>query len=154
MDEKKIIGGVVVLLIAVGGILYVTSGSAPATSPSPTTTLSTEESNASSAFGPNLALAQCLKDQGVVFYGAFWCAHCKAQKALFGDAVPALPYVECSSPDGNLQTDICKEKKIESYPTWEFKDGTRLSGVQQLADLAVKANCSTGAVPSVESSAK
>ena len=27
--------------------------------------------------------AQCLKDKGATFYGAFWCPHCKAQKALF-----------------------------------------------------------------------
>ncbi len=119
-----------------------------------TTSLETGTSSTSVASGPNLALAQCLKDQGVVFYGAFWCPHCKAQKALFGDAVSALPYVECSTPDGNGQTDICKEKKIESYPTWVFKDGLRLSGEQQLADLAAKANCTTSIVPAAASSTK
>ena len=59
--------------------------------------------------------AQCLKDSGAEFYGAFWCPHCQAQKALFGTAKQSLPYIECSNPD-NTQTQICKDKKIESYP--------------------------------------
>ena len=33
------------------------------------------------------AFAQCLKTQGVLFYGAFWCPHCQNQKALFGFSV-------------------------------------------------------------------
>jgi len=27
--------------------------------------------------------AQCLTDKGVKMYGAYWCPHCQAQKALF-----------------------------------------------------------------------
>jgi len=65
-------------------------------------------------------LAQALTDKGAKFYGAFWCPHCKAEKALFGSSVHLLPYVECSTPAANDQTQICKDKKIESYPTWEF----------------------------------
>jgi thiol-disulfide isomerase/thioredoxin len=89
--------------------------------------------------------AQCLKDKGATFYGAFWCPHCKAQKAMFGSSAKLLPYVECSTPDGNSQTQICIDKKIESYPTWELADGTRLptesgSGVS-LKTLAEKTGC-------------
>jgi hypothetical protein len=36
---------------------------------------------------------------------------------------------------------ICQEAKIEGYPTWEFKDGTRVSGEQTLEDLGKKAEC-------------
>src|SRR3989344_7482831 len=68
--------------------------------------------------------AQCLADKEVIFYGAFWCPHCQTQKALFGRSVKLLPYVECSTPDGNDQLQICKDEGIESYPTWEFPDGT------------------------------
>ena len=50
------------------------------------------------------AFAQCLKDKGAIFYGAFWCPHCQNQKAMFGKSVQFLPYVECSTPDGNGQT--------------------------------------------------
>lgn len=86
-------------------------------------------------------LAQCLKDKGVVFYGAFWCPHCQEQKQVFGNSAKLLPYVECSQPDGKTQTQICIDKKVESYPTWEFADGSRLNGEQTPQALAEKAGC-------------
>lgn len=86
-------------------------------------------------------LATCLKDKGAVFYGAFWCSHCNDQKKEFGGLVKLLPYVECSTPDGNGQTQICIDKKIEGYPTWEFADGSRLNGKVPLATLAEKTSC-------------
>ncbi|MES2315839.1 MAG: hypothetical protein V4486_03885 [Patescibacteria group bacterium] len=85
--------------------------------------------------------ATCLKDQGATFYGAFWCPHCQAQKKLFGTSVKLLPYVECSTADANGQTQICIDKKVQSYPTWEFKDGSRLTGEVPLAQLAEKTSC-------------
>ncbi len=85
--------------------------------------------------------AQCLKDKGATFYGAFWCPHCQAQKKLFGSSVKLLPYVECSTPDAAAQTQICIDKKITGYPTWEFADGTRLNGEVALKDLAAKTEC-------------
>lgn len=86
--------------------------------------------------------ARCLKEGGAVFYGAFWCPHCQSQKALFGKSAKFLPYVECSAPDGRGQTAVCKDKKIESYPAWEFKDGSRLNGEISLKQLADKTGCS------------
>ncbi len=85
--------------------------------------------------------AQCLKDKGATFYGAFWCPHCQAQKELFGSSVKYLPYVECSTADGSGQTQICIDKKIESYPTWEFTDGSRLTGEIPLQQLSDKTSC-------------
>lgn len=85
--------------------------------------------------------ATCLKDKGAVFYGAFWCQHCQSQKKLFGSSQRLLPYVECSLPSGQGQTQECKDKGIESYPTWEFADGTRLNGEIPLATLAEKTLC-------------
>lgn len=70
--------------------------------------------------------AKALKEKGAVFYGAFWCSHCQAQKAEFGSSKKYLPYVECSNPD-NTQTQICKDEKIEGYPTWRFKDGIKIT---------------------------
>ena len=87
------------------------------------------------------AFATCLKDKGTTFFGTFWCPHCQAQKKLFGGSVKALPYVECSTPDGQNQTAICKEKKIESYPTWEFVDGSRITGEQTFQALSEKSGC-------------
>lgn len=85
--------------------------------------------------------AQCLTDSGATFYGAFWCPHCNDQKKLFGSSKNLLPYVECSTPDGNGQSQICLDKAVASYPTWEFIDGTRQSGVMSLEDLSLKTSC-------------
>ena len=70
--------------------------------------------------------AKALKADGALFYGAFWCPHCQAQKAEFGSSKEYLPYIECSNPD-NTPTQICLDKKIEGYPTWKFKNGVTLN---------------------------
>lgn len=85
--------------------------------------------------------AQCLKDKGAVFYGAFWCPHCQNEKKLFGSSEHLLPYVECSTLDGQNQLSVCQEKKIEGYPTWEFKDGSRETGEVSLEKLSEKTAC-------------
>ncbi|OGG89109.1 hypothetical protein A2592_03205 [Candidatus Kaiserbacteria bacterium RIFOXYD1_FULL_42_15] len=85
--------------------------------------------------------AQCLKDKGATFYGAYWCPHCQSQKALFGKSAKLLPYVECSTPDGQSQTQVCIDKKITGYPTWEFADGSREGGELSFAKLAEKTGC-------------
>jgi hypothetical protein len=86
------------------------------------------------------AFAQCLKDKGAIFYGAFWCSHCKNEKERFGNS-ENLPYVECSTPDGKSQLSICADKKIEGYPTWVFADDTRLSGDLTFEQLSEKTGC-------------
>ncbi|MFA6076988.1 MAG: hypothetical protein WC735_02845 [Candidatus Paceibacterota bacterium] len=99
--------------------------------------------NANVPAGPGKydSFATCLKDKGAVFYGAFWCTHCQAQKKLFGSSAKLLPYVECSTANGQGQTQACIDKKILSYPTWEFIDGSRLNGEIPLAQLAEKTSC-------------
>ena len=57
--------------------------------------------------------AKCLGDKGAIFYGAFWCPHCQAQKALFGKSAKLLPYIECSTPDiltGEIPLETLAEK--------------------------------------------
>lgn len=88
--------------------------------------------------------AQCIKDKGVTFFGAFWCPHCQAQKARFGKSAKYLPYVECSTPDSKGQLQICIDADIKTYPTWEFPVGTtteRMTGEIELVDLAAKTSC-------------
>jgi hypothetical protein len=85
--------------------------------------------------------AQCLKDKGIIFYGAFWCPHCQATKKMFGDAKNTLPYVECSTADGQGQLQMCTDKGIKSYPTWRFPDGTELTGEKTLEELSDKSGC-------------
>src|SRR5665811_501425 len=72
--------------------------------------------------------AGCIDDSGAKFYGAFWCEHCENQKEAFGKSAKYLPYIECSTPNGQSMNSICRNENIEGYPTWEFADGTRESG--------------------------
>jgi thiol-disulfide isomerase/thioredoxin len=88
--------------------------------------------------------ASCIEKSGAKFYGAFWCPHCQAQKAIFGKSKDKLPYVECSTANGQEQTQECKDKKIESYPTWEFMINgttTRITGEKTFEDFAKYTNC-------------
>lgn len=82
------------------------------------------------------ALAEHLAKENVKFYGAFWCSHCEAQKALFGTSSYHLPYVECS-PKGRKapQAVICRVMSIRSYPTWIIQ-GRRHAGTLSLQELA------------------
>ncbi len=119
-----------------------------------TAVIRSRQEAAPAAAGLYDGFAQCLKDKGATFYGAFWCPHCKAQKAMFGSSVKYLPYVECSTPDGTGQTQICIDQKIESYPTWILADGTRLpvesaSGVS-LETLAAKTGCELPQAPAAQ----
>jgi hypothetical protein len=87
------------------------------------------------------SFAQCLTQKGAKFYGAFWCPHCQNQKKMFGSAATYLPYVECSTPDGQGQMQECADAKIKSYPTWVFADGAVESGEVTLQTLAARTSC-------------
>lgn len=80
-------------------------------------------------------LAQHLANEGSLMYGAYWCPHCADQKAMFGDAVDEIPYVECAADGDNPQPELCEQKGIEGYPTWEI-GGQLHPGVQSLEELA------------------
>lgn len=121
-QQTKFIVGIVALIIIVVGLGLLT--------------------NNKSVAGPSKydEFAQCLSAKGAKFYGAFWCPHCQAQKKAFGNAKQYLPYVECSKPD-KTQTQVCIDNGIQSYPTWIFADGSKLSGEVELATLAEKTSC-------------
>ncbi len=102
-------------------------------------TESTQEETVT-ANSPIDTFAQCISESGATFYGTFWCSHCKAQKELFQNS-KKLPYVECSTPDGQNQTKECADKGIEGYPTWIFADGTKASGEQTFEKLSEKTSC-------------
>lgn len=112
----------VIFILAVGGMIYAQKKTSPS----------------SDAY---TGLAQCIADSGAKFYGAFWCPHCQDQHKMFGTADEYLPYVECSTPDGQGQTAACKEAGVTSYPTWILGDGTVLNGVQTPPQLAEATNC-------------
>ncbi|MDO8590951.1 MAG: hypothetical protein Q7R65_03155 [bacterium] len=119
--RTTIIYGIIALIIIIGSLLYA--------------------NRASGGPGKLDGFAQCLKDKGAIFYGAFWCQHCQNQKALFGNSKKYLPYIECSTPNGQGQTEICKEKGIQGYPTWVFADMSSTTGEVALSTLSEKTGC-------------
>lgn len=83
----------------------------------------------------------CLTENGVLMYGTFWCPHCISQKNLFGKSFDRITYIECSLPNGQGQTEFCTQMGIESYPTWEFADGSRVTGEMSFEELGEKSGC-------------
>lgn len=87
----------------------------------------------------NLSLAEHLTMTGATMYGAYWCPHCADQKELFGNAVEAIPYVECDAAGKDPQPQLCQAKDIKAYPTWEI-NGEFYLGAHPLATLAELSN--------------
>lgn len=116
---NKLVIGIIAFVILLGGAFYVFSNLP----------------------GPYDDFAKCIDSKGAKFYGAFWCPHCKEQKELFRTSVKYLPYVECSTPDGQGQLPLCTDAGIKGYPTWIFADGSKSSTVMTLQELADKTSC-------------
>lgn len=100
----------------------------------------TTQSGTADTFSPIDTFAQCISDSGAKFYGAYWCPHCQAQKKSFNES-KYLPYIECSSADGQSQTKVCIDAKVTGYPTWIFADGSIANGEQSFEELSTKTNC-------------
>ena len=100
-------------------------------------------------------LAQCLTENDVVMYGAFWCPHCINSKAKFGPSFGHINYIECDArckpdEDGKIlsackgyegQPELCIEREIEGYDTWIFGDGSRAAGEPSLELLDERSGC-------------
>ena len=83
-----------------------------------------------------IKFAKYLKDSGVIKYSAYWCHNCLNQSELFGkQAYKELNVVECANDGKNSQTQLCIDKKIKGFPTWEIK-GKLILGVFSLKELA------------------
>ena len=82
-------------------------------------------------------LAERLAESGALFYGASWCPHCQEQKGMFAASEERLPYVECSpsGPRGGVAS-ACVSAGVQTYPTWVFSDGSRVTAVMSLRELA------------------
>lgn len=122
MNKTSIITIVLVILAVVGLIYY-----------------ANKKDNAPGKYD---TFATCIKDSGAQFYGAFWCPHCQDQKKMFGSSAKLLPYIECSTPNGQAQLQTCIDEKIQGYPTWRFTDSTEVSRVLSLEELSQKTSCS------------
>ena len=84
----------------------------------------------------SIELAKYLNDKGVVKYSAYWCPNCLNQSELFGkQAYKELNVVECARDGINSQTQLCIDKKIQGFPTWEI-NGKLILGVLSLNELS------------------
>ena len=84
----------------------------------------------------SIDLAKHLTEQGVVKYSAYWCPNCLYQSELFGkQAYEELNVVECARDGKNSQTQLCIDKKIEGFPSWEI-NGKIIIGAKTLKDLS------------------
>ena len=84
----------------------------------------------------SIELAKYLKDNGVVKYSAYWCPNCLNQSELFGkQAYRELNVVECARDGKNSQTQLCIDKNIQGFPSWEI-NGKIIIGVQTLKELS------------------
>ena len=87
------------------------------------------------------SLAKCLSENDAKMYGAYWCGACASQKQLFDKSWRHIEYVECSPPSREGQTTECEEASISTYPTWDFADGSRRTGILSFQDLADITGC-------------
>ena len=87
--------------------------------------------------GPaEVTLAEHLTSIGAKKYGAWWCPHCHAQQALFGEeAFEKITYVECDPEGQDSKTAVCQAAGVQGFPTWEI-NGELYSGIRQLPELA------------------
>jgi len=84
----------------------------------------------------SIKLAKYLNDNGVVKYSAYWCPNCLDQSELFGkQAYKELNVVECANDGKNSQTQLCIDKKIKGFPSWEI-NGKIILGVLTLKELS------------------
>lgn len=89
-----------------------------------------------------VGFADCLTQKGVKMYGAYWCPKCNQQKKMFGkEAFRKIQYVECDPRGADANPELCLNKKIQKYPTWEFSDESMTVGVKDLSVLAEKTAC-------------
>ena len=83
-----------------------------------------------------IEFAKYLKDSGVIKYSAYWCPNCLNQSELFGkQAYKELNVVECANDGKNSQTQLCIDKKIRGFPSWEI-NGKIILGVLTLRELS------------------
>jgi hypothetical protein len=86
-----------------------------------------------------ISLAAHLQKTGAKLYGAWWCPHCYEQKQLFGQEAVTASFkslaIECAEDGLNPQTELCRQQKIQGFPTWIIR-GQAYPGVQSPEQLA------------------
>jgi len=136
--EPMIIRGfIVALTVILGGLIWSTNVdpsraidvSSPSEKVSPVITTSSSTQK--------VKFAKYLRANDIAMYTAYWCPHCHDQKQLFGkEAVKQLNVIECAQDGKDNQYELCREKEIDGFPSWEI-NGEIYSGVRDLNDLAI-----------------
>ena len=128
---------IVAISVLFGGLIWSTN-----VDPSNATDLQSPTENVSpivttSSSPQKVNFAKFLNESNIVMYSAYWCPHCYDQKQLFGkEAVKELKIVECANDGKDNQYELCQEKGIQGFPSWEI-DGEIYSGTKELKDLAI-----------------
>lgn len=118
-------------------LLFTDNSDQPTSSPAEASTLTTSTTGEGEAAPDLVAFANALDAAGVVFYGANWCPACTEQKQLFQDGGDDLPFVEVTDGDRNLNQ-VGIDEGITTFPTWEFPDSSRETGVLSLATISTR----------------
>lgn len=79
--------------------------------------------------------AQCLTEQGAIFYGTEWCGFCQRQKEDFGPSMQYINFIDCDQ-----NRNLCQSEGITGYPTWKI-NGQLYPGMQQLNRLSDITGC-------------
>ena len=130
-------GFIVALTVLIGGLIWSNN-----IDPSNAIDISNDTERLSPAITTSsspqkVKFAKFLSDNNIKMYSAYWCPHCHDQKQLFGKkAVKELSIVECAKDGKDNQYELCREKNIEGFPSWEI-NGEISSGVKDLNDLAI-----------------
>ena len=97
----------------------------------------------------------CVADSGTKLYSAWWCPYCFAQLQEFDPAMnrvemgdtekvrATFPFlVECAdgAKAGRSTPGVCTGI-VRAFPTWVFKDGTKMEGGRDLIFLSEKTKC-------------
>ena len=106
----------------------------PTSTPIPTATPIVPTPTISSATVETFA--KCLTQRGMKMYGVDTCGNCQYQKSLFGSAFSYINYINCGP-----QAQVCVNKGIGGYPTWEDVSGNLHPGAQSLPSLSQISGC-------------
>lgn len=132
LERRQLLAGDIELLFTDGGAEDDASLSAAETASSVLQVAGAAEGEAA----PDLVqFAKDLAAAGVKYFGAAWCPFCTEQKELFADGGHYLPFIEVTNGDRTLNS-IGQAEQITTFPTWEFPDETRETGVLSLETLS------------------
>ena len=130
-------GFIVVLTVLIGGLIWSNYVDPSKTNDISNTSEKVSPAITTSSSPQKIQFAKFLSENNIKMYSAYWCPHCHDQKQLFGKkAVKELTIIECAQDGKDNQYELCKEKQIEGFPSWEI-NGEISSGVKDLNNLAI-----------------